>query len=271
LTKYPDLGMTSAVNPNKLTPGEIKSIIEKIRKKYDEYIYKYFKPKTLKEAFEDRYIKALRSSVDVSAFFLAEISAIEELLAREEQKVRAEPEKNADFEKMDIADRVLEENRKKIEKYPDTPLHKDASLEVRKLLGALKAIESEYWMELSVALRGTAYSMNSTEMLALDSRLRLLCYAEKDDTPSFLVRYVGQLKKFPRNYALIEREEKEYILESAFFLNDLIVVLERVKRVYMDLNEEESRILESASQYVWDIISDFRLKEFRKKKEWERA
>ncbi len=72
--------MKATVNPKKLTPGEIKSIVDKIRKKYDEYTYKYFKPKTLKDAFEDRYIKALRSSVDVSAFFLAEISAIEELI-----------------------------------------------------------------------------------------------------------------------------------------------------------------------------------------------
>jgi hypothetical protein len=259
------------VNPKKLTPGEIKNIVEKIRKKYDEYIYKYFKPKTLKDAFEDRYIKALRSSVDVSAFFLAEISAIEELIAREEERVRAEPVKNRDVQEPDFADRVLEENRKKIEKYPDALLHKDAGVEVKKLLGALKAVESEYWLELSVALRGTAYSMNSMEMLTLDSRLRFLCSAEKDGVPSFLVRYVAQLKKFPRNYALIEREEKEYILESAFFLNDLIVLLERVKRVYMDLNEEESQILERTIRYVWDIISDFRLKEFRKKKEWERT
>ncbi len=263
--------MKATVNPKKLTPGEIKSIVDKIRKKYDEYTYKYFKPKTLKDAFEDRYIKALRSSVDVSAFFLAEISAIEELIAREEEKVRSEPVKEPEGGVPDIADKVLEENRKKIEKYPDSPFHKDAGVEVRKLLGALKVIESEHWLELSVALRNTAYSMNSMEMLGLDSRLRFLCSAEKDGVPSFLVRYVGQLRKFPRNYALIEREEKEYILESAFFLNDLIELLERVKRVYMDLNQEESHILEKATSYVFDIISDFRLKEFRKKREWERT
>ncbi len=252
--------------PKKLTPGEIKNVVEKIRKKYDDYIYRYFKPKTLREAFEDRYIKALRKQVDISSFLLAEISAIEELTSREEEKATAPvqpPETH-----MDIADKVIEENRKRIEKYPEVPFHKDASQEVRKLLGALNVIADVHWHALNLALRNTAYSMTSVEMLNLDSRLRYLASVDKDGTPQFLIRYVSQLKKFPRNYALLEREEKEYILEAAFFLNDLVVILERVKRVYKDMGEEDLQTLESAAAYVWEIITDFRLKEFRKKREW---
>jgi hypothetical protein len=256
------------VAPKKLTPGEIKNVVEKIRKKYDEYIYKYFKPKTLREAFEDRYIKALRKQVDISSFLLAEISAIEELTKREEERV-ASPQPLAEAH-VDIADKVIEENRKRIEKYPDVPFHKDAGPEVRKLLGALNVIADEHWHALNIALRNTAYSMTSVEMLGLDSRLRYLASVDKDGIPQFLIRYVSQLKKFPRNYALLEREEKEYILEAAFFLNDLIVILERVKRVYKDIGEEDLQVLDAASTYVWEIITDFRLKEFRKKREWNK-
>lgn len=254
----------------KLTPGEIKNTIEKIRKKYDEYISKFFKPKTLREAFEDRYIKALRAGLDVSSFLLAEISAIEELTAREKERIANEPVEGPAAQAADHADKILEENRKRIEKYPDSVFNKDAGLEMRKLVGALNHLAEEHWRELSFALRDTTYSMNSLEMLNFDSRLRSLTSTEPDGLPSFLIRYAGELKKFPRNYALIEREEKEFILESAFFLNDLYVVLERVKRVYTELRGREMQIVEKATEYVWGVISDFRLKEFRKKKEWER-
>jgi hypothetical protein len=254
----------------KLTPGEIKSVVDKIRKKYDEYISKYFKPKVLKEAFEDRYLKALRSKVDISSFLLAEISAVEELIGREEEHLAVVPETPPEEPKKDIADKVLEQNRKLIEKYPDFELHKDANPELRKLLGALNALEEQYWLPLSSALRNTAYSMNSSEMLNFDSRLRYLSSVERNEVPQFLLGYVSQMKKFPRNYALLEREEKEYILESAFFLNDLIVVLERIKKLYHDFSDEDAQTLDRVIAYVWGIVSDFRLKEFRKKKEWER-
>ena len=68
------------MTPRKLTPGEITSSIEKIRRKYDEYVDKYFKPASLRKAFEGRYLKALQAKVDVSSFLLAEISAIQELI-----------------------------------------------------------------------------------------------------------------------------------------------------------------------------------------------
>ncbi len=254
----------------KLTPGEIKSVVDKIRKKYDEYIQKFFKPKTLREAFEDRYIKALRAKVDISSFLLAEISAIEELIQREEEKLSSDHSEQPEEKPVGIADKVIEENRKRIEKYPESRFHQDAGFEVRKLQGALNALSEEHWHELAVALRDTAYSMNSSEMLNLDSRLRYLSSAEKDEAAPFLIRYLGQLRKFPRNYALLEREEKEYILESAFFLHDLVVVLERVKRLYNEMPAEDVQILAHVTEYVWGIITDFRLKEFRRKKEWDR-
>ncbi len=81
---------------------------------------------------------------------------------------------------------------------------------------------------------------------------------------------MSQLRRFPRNYAAVEREEKEYILEAAFFLNDLLVVLERVKKVYTEMRPEEKRALDDTMAYVWGVITDFRLKDFKRKKRWDR-
>jgi hypothetical protein len=43
-----------------------------------------------------------------------------------------------------------------------------------------------------------------------------------------------------------------------------------VKRVYTDLSDEEKRTLDSVLLYVWGVISDFRLKDFKRKKKWQR-
>jgi hypothetical protein len=253
------------VNPKKLTPGEITASVEKIRRRYDEYIGKFFKPRTLREAFERRYLEALRGGVDVSSFLLAEISAIEELVAREEQRVMAGPVKPA-AKKETIADRVIGENLKRISKYTPSAFHPDAGEEVRRLVGALAGLEQDHWPVLSTALRDTMYSMNSSEMLSLDSQLRFLASTVRDEVPQALDRLVTLLKSFPRNYALIDREEKEYILEAAFFLNDLFTALERVKRVYTEMAAENRKVLEQGLLYTWEVISDFRLKDLKRSK-----
>lgn len=254
----------------KLTPGEISSTVEKIRRKYDEYIVKYFKPRSLREAFETRYIRALRAGVDVSSFLLAEISAIEELTSREEQRIQAGPVRPAAEKEPSFADKVLEENRRRIAPYPDVVFHNDASEEVRRLVGALSSLASDRWGDLGMALRDTMYAMNSSEMLTLDSQLHYLSTADKEEPPAFMARLMSQLRRFPRNHAAVEREEKEYILEAAFFLNDLFVVLERVKRVYTEMGPEEKRVLEETLAYVWGVITDFRLKDLKRRKRWDR-
>jgi hypothetical protein len=260
-----------AVITKKLTPGEITSTVEKIRKRYDEFIMKFFKPKSLRKAFEARYIAALRAKVDVSSFLIAEISAIEELVKREEQRVMAGPMRPAAAQREpDFADRVLEENHRRIEKYADIPFHADAGEEVRRLLGALTDLERARWQDIGTALQDTMYAPSSSEMLALDSELRFLASSSRDETPPSLSRLIGQLRQFPRNYPAIDREEKDYVLAAAFFLNDLHQVLERVKRVYTEMSEEDMGILYDSIAWVWGVISDFRLKDLKRKNRSDR-
>lgn len=249
----------------KLTPGEITSSIEKIRRKYDEYVEKYFKPSSLRKAFEARYLTALRAKVDVSSFLLAEISAIQELTAREEERIRLgpvpPPEKVQSY-----ADKVLEENRARIAGYRDIVFNADAAEEVRRLAGALTDLAGERWQDLAGALVDTMYAMSSSEMLSMDSQLRSLASSDGEEAPLILNRLVVQLRKFPRSHSAIDREEKEYILQAAFFLHDLLEILKRVKEVNTEISAPRQKVVEDAIASVWGIISDFRLKDLKRKR-----
>ena len=248
----------------KLTPGEISACVEKIRKTYEDYVIKYFKPRSLRQAFETRYLDALKARVDISSFLLAEVSAIRELVEREEQRVQLGPVRPAAEKGPGAADKILEENRARIAGYPDLPFNPDAGEEVRRMAGALSDLASSMWRNLGYALESTMYAMTSSEMLALDSQLRSLSTADKEEVPSFLSRLVMELRKFPRNFPAIEREEKDYLLQAAFFLHDLATVLERVGQVYTDMAAERRAVVEQARERTEAIITDFRLKDLKR-------
>jgi hypothetical protein len=251
----------------KLTPQEISRAVEKIRQRYDQYIYKFFKPKPLKDAFEDRYIDALKSGTDVSMFLMAEISAVEELLRREEERVASDsppqPEKESVAKKVD---RIVAEQQERIREYPEIPFHPVASEELRRLVGALGELEDRYWPRLSRLLQDTAYYRSSLTMLQLEGRLRDLASRASGGVPAALSRYMYHANQFPRNYLAIDREEKEYILGSAFFLHDLNEILLRVSENYPHLQPPAREALQGVQKRVQGIISNFRLKDFKRKK-----
>ena len=250
----------------KLTPHEISRAVEKIRRRYDEYIYKYFKPRTIKNAFEDRYIEAIKASTDISNFLMAEISAVEELIRREEERVGSgHPEEPAPESVTERVERMVEENLARMRKYPEVPFHPVASEELRRLLGAMCRLEEKHWGRLAPCLRHTASCRSSLTMLNLEGKLRHLAARGSDGVPSGLSRYMYHANRFPRNYLAIDREEKEYILESAFLLHDLGEILERVDANYPQLEEGSRSGLREIQAFIQGIIRDFRLKEFKRK------
>jgi hypothetical protein len=100
----------------------------------------------------------------------------------------------------------------------------------------------------------------------LESRLRYLGSLGPDRVPGALSRYLYHLNRFPRNSAAIDREEKEYILESAFFLHDLNDILERVLANYPGMREEQKQGLQEIQQYVSGLIRDFRVRDLKRQK-----
>ncbi|HEQ71699.1 MAG TPA: hypothetical protein ENN69_04345 [Spirochaetia bacterium] len=250
----------------KLTPTEIKDTVNKIRKKYDEYNYKFFKSTVHKKNFESRYLAALKNGVDISTFLLAEIGAVEELLKREEEKLLTKPPRPQPAVKVDFADKIIEEYRKRILGYPDVAFHGDAKEEVRRLYGALNKLEQEYWPELYAVLRNTMYSLNTKTMMNMETQLHNLGGSGKEGIAPRLERYAACLNRFPRDYALIEKEEKDYILEAAFLLHELCEILETVKEKYETvLSDTEKTKLDEILNYVTQMISDFRLKDLKRR------
>jgi hypothetical protein len=251
--------------PKRISRAEIDLALEKILKRYDEYIYRFFKSPRLKTAFEERYFSAVRNGLDLAQFLSVEIGVIEELLKKEEDKLNQQPVSSGSAKKEDFADRILKELQARIEKYPDIRVHKAANPEIRRLVGALNDLDQRYMPELQDALKNTNYSFNSQVMMTLDAQLRSFCSLVQDGVPARLTRYITLLNVFPRDYKAVDREEKSFILEASFFLHDLLDILTQAGSDYFPITKIEIDKLRRVTNYVEGVIEDFRLKDFKRK------
>jgi hypothetical protein len=247
----------------RLSRDEIQLALDKILKKYDDYIYRYFKPPGLKSAFEERYFTALRKGMDMESFLSAEIGAIEELLGKEEDRINAQQAQGATEES--FGDKVLRQLSQKIEKYPDIRIHKDANPEIRRFLGALNELHNVYMPLLQESLVNTSYGYNSSIMTNLESRLHWLSVVDQDGVSHSLSRYLTLFNTFPRDYAAIDHEEKAFIMEAAFFLHDLSDIISEVQSEYNPLTKGEKDRLARVGTYIDGIIEDFRIKDLKRK------
>jgi len=251
--------------PNRLSRAEIELALDKILKRYDEYIYRFFKSPRLKTSFEERYFSAVRNGLDLGQFLAVEVGVIEELLKKEDDNLNQQPVSTERRKKEGFADRVLKELKAKIEKYTDIRVHKDANPEIRRLVGALNELDQKYMPELQDSLKNTNYAFNSQVMMALDSQLRSFSSTGNDLIPARLTRYITLMNVFPRDYKAVDREEKSFILEASFFLHDLLDILTQVKSDYTPMTKTEAEKLRKVTSYVEGVIEDFRLKDFKRR------
>lgn len=249
----------------KLTAAEISRVMAKIRRKYDEYCKKFFKPKKVKSDFEDRYVSALRGGLDVSNFLLAEISAIEELIRTEEKKIEdARPPRPNGEAKESFADKIIKENMAKIDKYHTVPFNKDANIEVKKLLGALDQLYQKDFPMIFNLLRSQLSPSDDRLLTSLETQLRFLGFVSTGMVSGKLSRYYSLLNRFPRDYRAIEWEEKQFLLESAFLLHDLYGLLAKIKENTAFKSEANETEFDRIIQFIYGVIEDFRLKDFKR-------
>ncbi len=243
---------------DRLSQKEADAALLRIRKKYDDYIITYMTSMDEKRAFEDRYISALHARVDLTRFINDEIGYLQTLIQRgEDEKARqAVPVKAAPVLKKGFADKILEENERKIKGYPEIELHEDASLEVRKLYGALRELDLKYWNILSEFIRKVH---SSTVSYNLENRLIRMSTVSGDSVPPELDRYLFLLKQKGKYSDELFRESQECIKRASFFLHELRhILLECQDRGLMDEK------VEIGYKYVENIISDFRLKDLKR-------
>jgi len=252
--------------PSPLTEEEIEQAIRKIRHLYDDYIITFTKPFKLKNLFEDRYFEARKQRIDLTGFVFAELDVVQRLKHREEAKVAAEEEKR--FKRITqratasgLIERVAEEQRKQIEKYPDFEVDERASYEMKKLFGALDRFEKVFWPPFDRILRKIYPSYFSNPRVDLEPKIYALCCGP-GASPPIASRYKALLLRLPKSANDVEWEEKRIILEAAFFLHQLDTVIRELLVEWRDeLNEEELAAVENIREYVHIVIIDFRLKD----------
>ncbi|QEN09491.1 hypothetical protein EXM22_16435 [Oceanispirochaeta crateris] len=244
---------------DRLTSKEVDAALVRLRKTYDDYIISYMTSIDEKSAFEDRYIEALHARVDLTRFIRDEIGYLQGLIREgEAQKARSQrPVVAVERPVKGFADRILEELEKKIESYPEIVLHDDASIEVKKLYGALKVLDHEYWTTISSFIRKVH---SSTVSYNLENRLYRMTTVGGDAVPPDLDRYLFLLNQKGKYTKELFRESQECIKRASFFLHELHqILLECQDRGLMD----ES--VEIAYNYVENIINDFRLKDLKRR------
>ena len=251
----------------RLSDIEIRSAVNKIRARYTDYVSLYKKDPSPAGSFEDRYIQAMRQRVDMELFLHAELSAIEDLIKLEETRAAAAENRTTKYrekkeQKQDFADRVLEEYRRRIAKYPSLEIHIDASEEVEKLYGTLGTFERQLWPDLGRFIRKAYPSAVNNPRARLEEQILTLCSSVHGGVPTHVARYKSLHEWSNPDSPEIVKEERKVLLDAAFFLFDLLDVFSEMLRTD-NLEPWERENVEKMNQYVHTVVTDFRLKEFR--------
>jgi hypothetical protein len=184
-------------------------------------------------------------------------------LLKEEQKLQAAGSKKAvdAAAEKGFADKILEENVKKIEKYDDVLVKEGASPEIGKLAGVFGSFEKKYWPVLETIIRKSYSSYIVANRLQIENRLLEFCPARQGGFPRAMNRYGALLREFPRRYNMIEKEEKNLIIQAAAVLHDLMDEIASLKQIQQD--EKTLAILEEVKTWITPVLSDFRLKDLK--------
>jgi hypothetical protein len=248
----------------RLNSREISLVVEKIRKKYDDYCNQFFKSKKVRVGFDDRYLQAIKTGGDLSTFLMAEISAVDQLIRDAEQKVcESQPEQTAKI--TSYIESIMERNSKQIEKYGEIDFHKNAGIEVKKLLWALTGTFERDFPFIDTAVKSLGITAHIRTLTAIETGFIELTLFRGADVPVKLSRYNLFLTKVIKEYAAMEREEKNFIKEAAFTLHDLAGLLMRVLKENPAMETGTRDRLKKVLLSITSVIIDFRLKDLKRK------
>lgn len=245
----------------RLSQKEIDKKLGEVRGSYRAFIKEYKKSDHLLASFNERYFTVLRNRQNLRTFFEAEASALGDLKDRELDKrgklqERKVLHRQPPIEKKDTAQRVWEEHRRKIVKYPSCGFHSEASEDVDHLLGALGAFREEHWPRLEWAFRTLTPRRNEDILVDLEMRWRDFCIPGSDGIPPRIWKYRALLSRIPREEEAIEWEERQILFDCAQFLGrlrnavgELLYLFPKKDRKWISRNQEE----------LDAILADFRL------------
>lgn len=256
----------------KLSHIEVEAAVNGIRKKYNDLIVEYMKPKVIKDSFEDRYISALRARVEMSNFIYTEILVVSRLIKEEKEKLQQSQIKSYkrlqaaktlnDNQHMSVADRIFDENRDKIRKYQGIGLDDPDAFEINKLYGALKFFEVSHWPVIEKILRRIYPSRYSGPRMSMENRLFEITITGPDGFPPGLIKLRTMLSRSPREYVSLQKESQRCMLNVSFLLHDLSDELPFFLEDGV-LIEDEQKAVEETIDYVHTVLDDFRLMDLK--------
>lgn len=237
--------------------------LKKIRKGYNDYIVTYMKTPRAKEDFERRYFIAAKYKDDMARFLKTEIEILNDLVLREEEahreKKRTEQLKESRrirYKNGGFADRILQQLEDKIKSYPDADITDEASMEIKKLYGAIQLLESQHWNTICRFIRELNSLDRSIERL---ENILWSLVPRAGKSPAALDRYLFLLSRDEPDLQAIAIEEQECMKKAAFFLNELL-------QIY-NMNREQL-IPESPSEvsfhFINQMVFNFRLFDIKK-------
>ncbi|MBN1495968.1 MAG: hypothetical protein JXA07_04310 [Spirochaetes bacterium] len=261
-----------------MSEGEIRGLIEKLKRRYGEYARK--NPTWFSiDAFNERYLMAVRNGMNMEAFILAEIANFEKIKEKYERKKSEKP-----FSEQ--VDRIIEELTARIKKYPAVNFHPRAGLEICHFYGALSEFALDYFAALFLLAEDKQLK---DRVIAFEGALGALA-APRGSLPAKRIEdHAMLLRRRGVREIDIERDKNEYLKESAFLLHDIVDFCDslvearnpawetplRFNKLYLD-DRRKKRIASlftgctgyGAILKIRDraaaIIEDFRLAAFRK-------
>jgi len=146
----------------KLSEKEIQALLEKIKIKYVEYGFEYGRGYFNLDKFYDRYYQAVNTGIDLETFFHAEVSAIEGIIKRIEDKKLQQISVPGES----VMEKIFDEYAARLKKYRRITLHPRALEEIEKLYGCVTDLNDNYSAGLA-RLAGKLFRSRAKEAWAV--------------------------------------------------------------------------------------------------------
>jgi len=243
---------------------DVTEALDGLRERYERLVFDHALNPSLIESFEDRVWHARHSGMDPKRFLSEELTAFSQLeesaRAKEKAASMRDEARRRRLAGESFADRVLDEYRQRIEHYPQVDIHPDADPEVARLYGAMGLLDTLHWSVLETFLRRAFPQAGQLDRMSIEQRFWRFVPARKGRLPEELERYRRALAAPSATKKEKIREAQEAVKTVAFFLHELLDVCERATA-----QTQGNESVEKAMAFVTDVITDFRLKDLKRR------
>ncbi len=248
-----------------LSTKEINEMLSKLRLQYDDYATQYSKSFFNKQEFENRYLNALHSGMDIQNFILAEINFFEQLKIKwhkieQEEYIRREKP----FTKK--VEQYIDEWEKQWRKYNPLFTETDISDEAQHFLGSLNQFYNESWLLL-------VNTIDKKNLTLLNTYNNITIQFQKYVNPlKDKLPYEVEVYQLNIHKAGLEQANMVFLKKGAALTKELKQFIEKMElqnnfssnqQLPHELNEAQKRkLFLQTQQQIEQIIADFRFKSF---------